>query len=416
MKKIIITTLLLLASANTASAVSNTVLDFDGTSDYVVVSDNAVLDQANRLSLSVWIEPDDTPAGDEYILYRYNNYYIKINSSRKIVGGLNDSTERVISTSTITCDGNTWTHIEMTYDKDAGGTNEIKLYINGVLDAVGDYSTAVSASDKKLYIGAGDLAGDNTPENWFDGQIDDVRLYQYARSASDVQLDYNEGLATHFGPVLKDCDTDPASCVDYGLVGYWNFDEGTGQTAYDATDNSNNGTLTNGPVWTRGKKNGALSFDGVDDYVDIPLSATLSSQEMTGVAWIKVDTVPTEKKGILTAGGYNFHMWLNPAGTINFGAWTTLTNEEYTSSKSFSFGVWRHIVVVNRGATDTKLYVDGNLIDTFPLSGNLRDISFFNIGRHPGVSLNYFNDLIDDVRIYNKALTPDQTVVMKRIG
>ncbi|MDF1498829.1 MAG: LamG domain-containing protein, partial [Patescibacteria group bacterium] len=269
MKKTLLTILLFIATANTASAVSNSVLDFDGSTDYVVVADNAVLDQADRLSLSVWIEPDDTPAGDEYILYRQDAYYIKQTSTNTIVGAIwYGAAWHTVTSAAITSDGATWTHLEMTYDKDATGTDELKLYVNGNLKAVGDNSTAITAVATKLYIGAGDEVGkDNTPENWFDGQIDGVQLYQYARSADDVRLDYNEGLATHLGPNLKTCAQDPASCMDYGLVGSWGFDEGAGTTAYDASDNSNDGILTNGPKWTKGKKNNALKFDGVNDYI-----------------------------------------------------------------------------------------------------------------------------------------------------
>ena len=54
-----------------------------------------------------------------------------------------------------------------------------------------------------------------------------------------------------------------------GLVGYWNFDEGTGTTAADSSGSGNNGTLVNGSTWTAGKVgNGALQFDGVDDSVN----------------------------------------------------------------------------------------------------------------------------------------------------
>ena len=64
--------------------------------------------------------------------------------------------------------------------------------------------------------------------------------------------------------------------------------------------------------------------------------------------------------------------------------------------------------MVNKGGEFTKLYVDGKLIDTFSLTGNLRDISFFEIGRHPGYDGNYFNGAIDEVRVYDTALTLGQ--------
>src|SRR6266498_470903 len=52
-----------------------------------------------------------------------------------------------------------------------------------------------------------------------------------------------------------------------GLVGYWSFDDGTGTIAGDSSGNDNTATLINGPIWTSGEIGGALSFDGVDDYV-----------------------------------------------------------------------------------------------------------------------------------------------------
>ena len=55
------------------------------------------------------------------------------------------------------------------------------------------------------------------------------------------------------------------------MVSYWKLDESSGTTAYDSVD-TNDGTLVNGPVWTTGAVDGALSFDGVNDYVEIPHS------------------------------------------------------------------------------------------------------------------------------------------------
>jgi len=419
LKILLLTAVMAIAGFSAAHAATNTTLDFDG-DDYVVVGDNAVLDQANRLSLSVWIEPDDTPGGDEYILYRYNNYYLKINSSRKIVGGLNDSTERITSTTAITCDGAAWTHIEMTYDKDAGGTNEIKLYINGVLDATADYSTAISASDKKLYIGAGDTAGDNTPENWFDGQIDSVQLYQYARSADNVRLDYNEGLATHLGPVLKNCDDDPASCMDYGLVGYWNMDEGTGTTAYDSSDNSNDGTLTNGPKWTtdspplQGGAGGgsSLQFDGVDDYVGCGNDKSLNiTDAITIEAWVKSNSISSYQH-IVDKGGGNESAYQISLFSSKMYGWIKTQDgvrHSYKGSAVLESEKWYHLVATYDGST-LKYYVNSNK-DFDSGSDFSGKIYVNNMNLLIGVEGGYgvlFNGSIDEVRIYNRALSAEE--------
>ena len=425
LKILLLTAVIFIAGFSAAHAATNTTLDFDGSSDYVVVGDNAVLDQANRLSLSVWIEPDDTPGGDEYILYRYNNYYLKINSSCKIVGGLNDATERITSAAAITCDGAAWTHIEMTYDKDAGGTDEIKLYINGVLDATADYSMAISASDKKLYIGAGDTAGDDTPENWFDGQIDSVQLYQYARSADNVRLDYNEGLATHLGPSGKTCSEDPASCMDYGLVGSWNMDEGTGTTIYDGSDEGNNGSLGGGtaskmPKWTtdspslQGGAGGgsSLSFDGVDDYVDCGNDESLNiTDAITIEAWV-YQTSSAGRQDIARKG-YNracfeFDVYVSDISlgyTYSNGDWECLIS----TSDIITLNTWHHVVGTIKGDV-VSLYHNGILLVSQSVTGaNLRDNG--NTAACIGYDCNnaqYFNGTIDEVRIYNRALSAEE--------
>ena len=382
------------------------------------------MDQADRLSLSVWIEPDDTPGDDEYILYRHNNYYLKINSSRKIVGGLNDATERITSATAITCDGAVWTHIEMTYDKDAGGTDEIKLYINGVLDATADYSTAISASDKKLYIGAGDTAGDNTPENWFDGQIDSVQLYQYARSADNVRLDYNEGLATHLGPSSKTCSEDPASCMDYGLVGYWNMDEGTGTTAYDGSDNSNDGTLTNGPKWTtdspplQGGAGGgsSLQFDGDDDYVDCgDLAGTcISDPSVSGALTVELWAYIKGGDYIISSGAQSSSrgfMMSYDDGNTRYVWLHDGTNKWELSGVSMPLNEWHHYLFTWDSSVLTY-YVDGvvSATDDTPVGAVESDDNTKLTIASPNSLIGQYtlNGSIDSVRIYNRALSAEE--------
>jgi hypothetical protein len=73
---------------------------------------------------------------------------------------------------------------------------------------------------------------------------------------------------------------------DKSLVGYWTFDEGSGTIAKDYSGNGNNGTLINGPTWTTGKVGYALSFDGVDDYVQVNDSPSLKPKYITLIAWV----------------------------------------------------------------------------------------------------------------------------------
>src|SRR3989338_4761919 len=71
-----------------------------------------------------------------------------------------------------------------------------------------------------------------------------------------------------------------------GLVAGYAFDEGSGTTATDTSGNNNSGTLTNGPAWSTGQYGGALSFDGTNDYVNVPDAASLDLTSWTISAWV----------------------------------------------------------------------------------------------------------------------------------
>ena len=87
------------------------------------------------------------------------------------------------------------------------------------------------------------------------------------------------------GEILVDVNT---TWSTDGLVGWWKFDEGSGTVAYDSSGNGHDGNLTNGPSWTTGKIGGALSFDGVDDYVEIKNYYGISANDpRTASAWLK---------------------------------------------------------------------------------------------------------------------------------
>lgn len=195
--------------------------------------------------------------------------------------------------------------------------------------------------------------------------------------------------------------------IDQSCVLYLKFNESSGNIK-DWSGRGNTGIVYGTPTYgTTGKFGTALSFDGTaGNYVKSTLSTTLSSQEVTGCAWILVNSC-AEKDGILSGSGYSFHMWINPSGDFNFGAWTSYTNEEYTSTKTYSFGVWRHVCVVNKGANYTRLYVDGVLDREVAIIGNL-GTNYFEIGRHPSYNGNYLNGKVDEIRVYNRALSSQE--------
>ena len=146
-----------------------------------------------------------------------------------------------------------------------------------------------------------------------------------------------------------------------GLVGWWSFDEGSGTIAYDRSGNNNNGTLINGPTWTQGKVGGALSFDGVDDYVVVPHNSTLNiTSSITIMAWIKPQTPFRDffsktaadiMRIILNEGGVN-----NVKVVYSIGGITVPT---FSENNVISSDTWRQITYRYNGS-QTRIFIDGN--------------------------------------------------------
>jgi len=403
-----------LGVGNTAFAASGSVLDFDG-NDYLKVADTAALDQNDRFSLSIWAKPD--AAGDAYIIYRANAYYLKLTSSCAVEGAIYYSSAwQTITSSAISCNGSAWTHIEMTYDKDAGGTDELKLYLNGALSSAGDHSASIADTNTDLYIGA----QDSTPTLPFDGKIDDLRLYQYARTADEVKSDYNDGLAAHLGKNNQ---------KDDGLVAYWNFEEGSGQTVYDRSGNGNDGTLGSdisgiNPVFTSGyTSNGpggtALKFTGfvgenvsdftggnVGNYVQIPYSESLDSEISNSFsieAWV-YHTDNTSYGDDILERVYIYSFGISSSSLLTFYG-NGLNPSTVSTTEPLGYNKWYHVAVTYNGNM-LKLYVNGVPKASESVTGSLNtgpQVTY--ISRYAGSA---FNGIIDEVRIYNRALSADE--------
>jgi len=369
-------------------------LQFDGTDDYVDCGNRASLNfGTGDFSLELWVKTTDT-AG--FILHKgqvgTKAYYITFtsDSSGKIEAKIIDDVPvaKTITSASAINDGS-WRHIVVVFDRSANG----QIYIDGSADGNPVDITAVGDTDNATYglhLGRQRTA----TANYFSGLIDEVRIYNRALSAEEVRYHYNRG----------------------GPVAHWKMDEGSGSTVYDSTDNNHDGTLYGEMAtstvpesgWTTGKHGSALAFDGIDDYVRTSQSIT-GDTELTGCVWYYANGAPDAKDGLLNGHGYDFHMWINSDGTFDYGAWTDNTNEEFTSATSYSFNAWRFICVVVKSQSYAKLYVDGQLDDQTSIVGNLRyPIDFFDIGRHVNYDGNYFNGLIDEVRIYNYARSMDE--------
>ncbi|MBU1089534.1 hypothetical protein KKF38_01950, partial [Patescibacteria group bacterium] len=137
-----------------------------------------------------------------------------------------------------------------------------------------------------------------------------------------------------------------------GMVSYWKFDEGSGTTAYDSYD-SNDGTLINGPVWTTGKVGNALSFDGVDDYVDLGGTVLLKPDAFTFESWFNANSASSIGDRLIiehnpsTNSDLSKYLWISNDydGIVSKIRISYLTGSWYSQSKITTLSEWNHITV-----------------------------------------------------------------------
>jgi hypothetical protein len=189
-----------------------------------------------------------------------------------------------------------------------------------------------------------------------------------------------------------------------GLVTYYPFNG-------SANDESGNGihATVHGAVLTTdisGKANMAYYFDGVDDYMSTNSSTLLAiSNEATVGAWIKGTGSFNDIARIKTSGDDGFEIAISSNGTARASAYLGGAWVNATCSVSVNDDYWHYVVAVIKPNT-LSLFVDGVFQSSTIGNGNLnmRNESVLTIGRHPTNPM-FFAGVIDDVRIYNRALS-----------
>jgi len=217
--------------------------------------------------------------------------------------------------------------------------------------------------------------------------FDDIRLYPYSRQ-----------LAT------------PAEPAPGNLVAYWQF-EGN---ANDSSGNGLHGTIMGAPTFVAGKLGQAISLRGLNDFVEITgYKGILGTNAVSVTAWI--NTTATETSTIVgwgpNASGQRFGFRVN-ADRLRIEH----AGGNVQGDTSVNDGAWHHVAVtVQSSATisypDVILYVDGiddTRATTDPDAFNLTADQDVRIGSRPASNDRFFMGLIDDVRIYDRALTQEE--------
>lgn len=220
---------------------------------------------------------------------------------------------------------------------------------------------------------------------------------------------------TSFVLVATLVGTSLAQDVDPSLVGWWTFDEGTGSVAGDSSGNGNDGTL-NGPVeWTAdGKIGGAMKFTGPYNYVSVPSSPELNpTSAITIAAWINPSW--TGNNRILQKGRSDNQYRLIKEWGDNTKFHLSGVGELFPQEVLPPLGEWTHLAATYDGSS-MKLYFDGIVVAEMAASGDIAtsDEPLIIGNKHetaPGGD--EFNGMLDDVRIYSRALSASE---IKKLG
>ena len=198
-----------------------------------------------------------------------------------------------------------------------------------------------------------------------------------------------------------------------GLLAYYEFDEGTGDEAAD-TANENHGAIT-GATWTEGRVGDhALQFSGSGENVEASHQDYLNLSEFTVSTWVNFDALSTGEwqsivcKGSCGSPDRNYGLFQKKDGKqVHFSFYRTSGDwASYNSNAELSTDTWYHLVMTYDGS-EFALYIDGSLDKSVSETGTPTTNSDpLYIGDFPDYS--GMNGQVDDVRVYNRALTEDE--------
>jgi len=437
--------------------------NFNGTTDYIITTNDISLAPEKEFTLEAWVQPHDfsTDAtwGDSIIQKDLNStgYQLVWHQDGKFGCLLGNGSGATADFGTIKKNLFQWYHVACVYD----GSN-IKLYVNGILEKSTPRSYSRNVSD---YVWFG---------SWYDGQrnfngyIDEVRISNIARSEEEIRhnagrnpygvytseaTDLGEGvfrfnsLSWNKLGVRTGDGEEPYSST--GLLAHWKFNETSGTTLNDSSGNGKNGTLTNfantggqdvSPAsgWTSNNKRwgaGALMFDGTNDYVNLGTNAFGSLTIPFSIeGWIYLRGRPSSYVSIFHSddqddpSGNYYGAWLNMGPdnllTVQFGNGTSAGaggRRSYGGGKvEVPVGAWTHVAATVNGPNEMAVYVNGVEINgtyTGTATSMVHNSSYSaRIGRNALYGPYYMNGAIDSLKIYSRALPASEVIANYQAG
>jgi hypothetical protein len=400
-------------------------LEFDGSNDYVTVSDTAALDITGPVSVSAWVKKSNTTATTRHIVVKgtrfggtSNDYALINNGSNQIRFEVsNGGTNYSVTDTTLPINDTNWHHVVGVYIP----STALQVYIDGKLRTSNTSSipSTTTANSNALRIGI----NSTDTERWA-GTIDEVKVYDHPLSQNEVNLNYNMGSSQVLGSTSTESDGiagsnsqdreycipgDTSSCS--APVAEWKFDERTGTTVNDTSGNDNTGTLTNGPTWAAGKNTPGILFDGSNDYIAVGSQTGVSASAGTVDSWVKpTSSSPASDEMIVMVNRENNRIYLKRAATTGNLSLRLGTTTQVDTSTNIPANSWSHVSMTWNSGT-YYAYVNGVQASTGSYSGLSTLDGFSRIGAYDdnaGDTNTYYAGFMDQVRIFGYARSASQ--------
>jgi parallel beta-helix repeat protein len=330
----------------------------------------------------------------------------------------------VSGSTTIAADG-TWHHAAATYDGSSW-----YLYLDGNLDGTASPGQPANAGTNVPTVVGSSLNTGSTAAGYFAGVIDEVRIWDHARTQGDIQAD-------------MDSEINSGS----GLLGVWHLNEGSGSSLTDSSGNGITGSAVGGPGWVAGftvgpppPGNYALALNGISQYATFGTALGLDAAEFTLELWFNwtgggttastgsggISAIPLLTKGLHESDGSNVdaNWFLGIAGgklAADFEADPGGQNYPVTGTTTITTGVWHH-AAATYGSGTWNLYLDGVLDTTLAVAGSPvpRSDSIQHAGlgtalNSTGTTEGRFAGTLDEARVWGVARTLPEILTTKDI-
>ncbi len=376
-------------------------------SEGVQVPHNAAFNSTTNVTYEAWVKPSTNVAAYRRIIGKGGNgtqeapgIYVQQSTGKVSAGMLINGTQQIIN-STLAVNDNEWHHTAFTYD----GTT-LKLYVDGTLDGTLAITGTITTNTSPLDIGY------NSPLNLypFIGKIDEVRVWNTARTATEIQNAMNTGLIGN----------------EVGLVAYYHFNDNnrSGQNRTITNFCIATGTVLNGstygtsltpifecapPPFTTPECN--MVLNGTTDYAQAANNTAINLAQFSVGAYFKTTITGTVKSILLkdvdgTNNNYKLSLSATNKAQISFVN-TAFATVSAIGTTTITDGNWHYAVGTFDGA-NLKIYVDG-VLEATTANATTPSIGSFalNIGADNG-GINKFNGSLDELSVWNRAITASE--------